>query len=381
MTARSNVEKRDYYDVLGVARDANEQDLKTAYRKLAHQHHPDKNPGDQAAEDRFKEASEAYEVLSDPEKRARYDRFGHVNGQNPFEGFGFGGAGAANINDIFGDIFGEMFGGGRRPRSRPRGSDLRYHLEIGFEEAAFGTNARIEIPRPRRCEPCHGSGAKPGTKPRTCSTCGGTGEVRLTQGFFSIARTCHVCGGAGRVIVDKCETCGGAGMQREEATVEVKVPAGVDTGTRLKLAGEGEPPPQPGASPGDLYVVIQVREHPIFRREDTDVICDLPVSFTQAALGAQIDVPTLDGPVKMKIPAGTQSGRLFRLRGKGIPSLGGSGRGDQHVRVLVETPTHLTKEQRELLEKFAELAGEETHPATRSFWDKVGELIGNKKRG
>jgi molecular chaperone DnaJ len=374
------VEKRDYYEVLGVGREANEQELKSAYRKLAHQFHPDKAPGDKTAEDRFKEASEAYEVLSDPEKRARYDRFGHTNGQNPFEGgFPFGGAAGASINDIFGDIFGEMFGGGRRPRSRPRGSDLRYHLELSFEEAAFGTTARIQIPRPRRCEACKGSGAKAGTQPRTCPTCGGAGEVRLTQGFFSIARTCHHCGGSGRVIVEKCPECGGAGMQREEATVEVKVPAGVDTGTRLKLAGEGEPAPQPGAAPGDLYVVVQVREHPIFHREETEVICEMPISFAQAALGAHVDVPTLDGPVAMKIPAGTQSGKVFRLRGKGIPSLGGSGRGDQHVRVLVETPTHLTKEQKEILERFAALSGEKTHPQGRSFWDKVGELIGNKK--
>jgi molecular chaperone DnaJ len=373
------VEKRDYYQILGVQRDADEAVLKSAYRKLAHQYHPDKNPS-KDAEDRFKEASEAYEVLSDPEKRARYDRFGHANGQNPFEGgFPFGGAAGASINDIFGDIFGEMFGGGRRPRSRPRGSDLRYHLEIAFEEAAFGTTARIQIPRPRRCDVCKGSGARPGTQPRTCPTCGGAGEVRLTQGFFSVARTCHQCGGSGRVIVDKCEACGGAGMARDEATVEVKVPPGVDTGTRLKLAGEGEPAPQPGATPGDLYVVVQVRDHPIFRREETEVVCDLPISFAQAALGAHIDVPTLDGPVSMKIPAGTQSGKVFRMRGKGIPTLGGGARGDQHVRVVVETPTHLSKEQKELMERFAALSGEKTNPATRSFWEKVGELLGNKQ--
>ena len=374
------MEKRDYYEVLGVGREAGEQELKSAYRKLAHQFHPDKNPENKEAEERFKEASEAYAVLSDPEKRARYDRFGHTNGQNPFEGFGFGGAAGASINDIFGDIFGEMFGGGRRPRSRPRGADLRYHLEIAFEEAAFGIAARIQIPRPKRCDTCKGSGSKPGTGPRPCPTCGGLGEIRLTQGFFSIARTCHHCGGAGRIIVDKCPDCGGAGMQREEATVEVKVPAGVDTGTRLKLAGEGEPAPQPGAAPGDLYVVIQVREHPIFRREDIDVICEMPITVTQAALGAQIDVPTLDGPTKLKIPTGTQSGKIFRLRGKGIPSLTGGGRGDQHIRVHVETPTQLSKEQRELLERFAAISGEQTDPATRSFWAKAGELFGNKKR-
>ncbi len=373
------MEKRDYYEVLGVTRDASDQDLKSAYRKLAHQFHPDKNPGNRDAEERFKEASEAYEVLSDPATRARYDRFGHANGQNPFEGFGF--AGAASINDIFGDIFGEMFGGGRRSRARARGSDLRYHLELSFEEAAFGTAARIQIPRPKRCETCKGSGAKPGTSPRTCPTCRGAGEIRLTQGFFSVARTCHHCGGAGRVIAEKCPTCEGAGMTKEEATVEVKVPPGVDTGTRLKLSGEGEMPPVPGAEPGDLYVVVQVREHPIFKREDTEILCEMPISFTQAALGASVDVPTLDGPVHLKIPAGTQSGKVFRLRGRGVRALNGSGRGDQHVRVVLETPTHLTREQRELLERFAALSAEETNPQAGSFWKKVGELLGNKKHG
>jgi len=374
------LEKRDYYEVLGVQRDADDQALKSAYRKLAHQHHPDKNPGDRAAEDKFKELTEAYAVLSDPEKRARYDRFGHQNGPSPFEGFGGPFAAGANINDIFGDIFSEMFGGGvrGRQRARPRGSDLRYHLELSFEDAAFGTTARIQIPRPRRCDPCQGSGARPGTSPRSCPTCGGTGEIRLTQGFFSMARTCHHCGGSGRVIAEKCPSCGGQGQVREDANVEVKVPAGVDTGTRLKLSGEGEPAPAPGAQPGDLYVVVQVREHPIFRREDTEVVCEMPISFSQAALGAQIDVPTLDGPVKMKVPAGTQSGKVFRLRGKGIPSLGGSGRGDQHVRVAVETPTHLTKEQKELLERFAELSGGQTNPKAHGFWAKVAELFQGK---
>ena len=371
------MEKRDYYEVLGVERGADAAAIKTAYRKLAHQYHPDKNQGSKEAEERFKEASEAYEVLSDPDRRARYDRFGHANGQPGFEGFGFGGA--ASINDIFGDIFGEMFGGGaRRARPRTRGSDLRYHLELPFEEAAFGTTARITIPRPKACDACNGSGAKAGTGPRTCPTCGGSGEIRLTQGFFSIARTCHQCQGQGRVIAEKCPECGGAGARREEATVEVKVPPGVDTGTRLKLSGEGEPAPVAGGSPGDLYVVIQVREHPVFTREDTEILCEMPISFAQAALGATIDVPTLDGPTKLKIPAGTQTGKVFRLKGKGIPSLQGGGRGDQHVRMFVETPTHLTKEQRDLLERFAQLAGEETHPRARTFWEKVQDLVREK---
>ncbi len=367
------MQKRDYYEVLGIERGADDQVIKSAYRRLAHQFHPDKNPGDKQAEERFKEASEAYEVLSDPDKRARYDRFGHANGTG-FEGFGFGGA--ATINDIFGDIFGEMFGGGgRRSRSRTRGSDLRYHLEIAFEEAAFGTAARITIPRARPCDTCRGSGAKPGTGPRTCPTCGGAGEIRLTQGFFSIARTCHHCQGAGRVIAEKCPDCGGAGARREQATVEVKVPPGVDTGTRLKLSGEGEPSPIPGGTPGDLYVVVQVREHPVFRREDTEILCDMPISFAQAALGTTIEVPTLDGKTKLKIPAGTQTGKVFRLKGKGIPALSGGGRGDEHVRVFVETPTHLTKEQRELLERFAAISGDDTNPQTKTFWEKVADLV------
>jgi molecular chaperone DnaJ len=369
------LEKRDYYEVLGVSRDADGAALKSAYRKLAHQFHPDKNPGDRAAEEKFKELTAAYAVLSDAGKRARYDQFGHGAGGVPFEeGFGFGGA--SNINDIFGDIFGEMFGGQRRGRAaRPRGSDLRYDLQISFEDAAFGTTARLEIPRPKRCDSCQGSGARPGTSPRTCGTCNGSGEVRLTQGFFSIARTCHHCGGSGRVIPDKCGTCGGAGATREKATVEVKIPAGVDTGTRMKLTGEGEPAPAPGGVSGDLFVVLTVRDHPIFRREDTEVLCDLPISFTQAALGTTLDVPTLDGTSKLKIPAGTQGGKVFRIKGKGISSLQGGGRGDQHVRVFLEVPTQLSKEQRELLEKFAAASGKDSLPETRSFWEKVASLL------
>jgi molecular chaperone DnaJ len=367
------LDKRDYYDVLGVTRDADASAIKSAYRKLAHQHHPDKNPGDKAAEERFKEASEAYAVLSDTDKRARYDRYGHHNGN---AGPGDSPFGGASMNDIFGDLFGEMFGQQRRARPRTRGSDLRYHLEVAFEEAAFGTTSRITIPRPRTCTTCKGSGAKPGTAARTCPTCGGAGEVRLTQGFFSIARTCHHCNGAGRVIVDRCADCGGQGAVREQATVEVKVPPGVDTGTRLKLGGEGEPAPAQGGNPGDLYVVVQVREHPLFTREDTEILCEMPISFVQASLGGQVDVPTLDGPTKLKIPAGTQSGKVFRLKGKGVPSLSGQGRGDQHVRVTVETPSHLSKEQRELLERFAEISGEDSHPQAKTFWHKVSDLLG-----
>src|SRR5229473_5237818 len=363
------VQKRDYYEVLGVSREVNAQDLKSAYRRVALQYHPDRNPGNREAEEKFKEASEAYEVLSDPEKRARYDQFGHS--QSPFEGFGFSGS----VNDIFGDIFGEIFGGARRSRTaRARGADLRYNLEISFEEAAFGSEVKVRIPKPKRCEVCNGSGSKSGSA-RSCPTCGGTGELRFTQGFFSVSRPCNQCGGTGQIISDPCTKCRGAGSYESESELTVTMPPGVDTGTRVRVAGEGEPGER-GGPPGDLYVVVHVQEHPIFIREDTEVICEVPISFTQAALGATIEVPTLDGKVKMKIPSGTQSGKVFRLRGKGIPHLNGHQRGDQHVRVTVEVPEKLTKKQRELLEQFASLAGEDAHPMTKSFIAKVRELFG-----
>jgi len=364
-------QKRDYYEVLGVARQATAQELKSAYRKVALQYHPDRNPGNKEAEEKFKEASEAYEVLSNPDKRAKYDRFGHA--ENLFDGFAGGFSGTA-INDIFGDIFGEIFGGGRRSGGRSRGADLRYNLEISFEEAAFGSEVAVKIPKPKRCEVCSGTGSKSGS-PRRCPTCGGAGELRFTQGFFSVSRPCNQCGGSGQIITDPCSRCGGAGNYSAESQLRVKIPAGVDTGSRVRLAGEGEPGDR-GGGPGDLYVVIHVKEHPIFVREDTEVLCEVPISFTQAALGANIDVPTLDGKVKMKIPAGTQSGKVFRLKGKGIPRLHSNGRGDQHVRVVVETPTELNREQRDLLEKFAAISGEETHPQSKSFFEKVRELFG-----
>ena len=374
--------KRDYYEVLGVERTCSAQELKSSFRRLAVQFHPDKNAGDKKAEERFKELSEAYEVLSDPDKRARYDRFGHQApggfGPSPFDQ-GFGGA---NINDIFEGIFGDIFGGGgRRGRgSRSRGSDLRYNLEVTFTEAAFGTEAKVKIPRHKTCDSCRGSGARSGTAPKQCPTCHGTGELRLTQGFFQIARPCGHCQGSGKVVTDPCPSCKGAGKVENESVLSVKVPAGVDTGTRLKLTGEGEPGER-GGPPGDLYVVVHVQEHPIFIREDTEVICEVPISFTQAALGAQIDVPTLDGKVKMKIPAGTQSGKVFRLKGKGIPSLNGYQRGDQHVRITVEVPEKLTRKQRELLEQFASISGEDANPQSKSFFDKVREMFGTDDPG
>lgn len=378
--------KRDYYEVLGVERAVSEQELKSVYRKLAHKFHPDKNPGNKAAEESFKEVSEAYEVLSNPEKRAQYDRFGHAADRMPA---GHGGGdpfgGGANINDIFGDIFGEMFSGGGRRRGgggagrspRRRGADLRYNLEISFEEAAFGTDAKIRIPRHKRCDTCAGSGSRKGSGPKGCGTCGGAGEVRFTQGFFSVARTCPACQGLGQVITDPCHDCKGSGKTAFEAALKVPVPPGVDTGIRLKLDGEGEAGDH-GAPSGDLYVVIHVKEHALFQRQDADVVCELPISFTQAALGGKIEVPTLDGKVELTIPSGTQAGRVFKMRGKGIPHLSGQGRGDQLVLVTVEIPRHLTKKQKELLEQLAATMGEAQSPRAHSFFDKVREMFGGE---
>ncbi len=367
--------KRDYYEVLEVAKSAAADEIKSAYRKKALQFHPDRNPGSKEAEEKFKEASEAYAVLSDAEKRAKYDQFGHGGlGANPFEGFGgFGFSGS--INDIFGDIFSEIFGGARGGRrSVSRGADLRYNLQLTFEQAAFGTEAPIKIPRAKRCEGCNGSGARQGSGFKPCPSCGGAGEVRFSQGFFSISRPCSQCGGSGKHITDPCPTCHGAGKTEAQASLSVKVPAGVDSGTRLRLTGEGEPGDN-GGPPGDLYVFLQVAEHPLFHREENDLLCEVPISFTEAALGGTIDVPTLEGKTKIKIPPGTQSGKVLRLKGKGIADLNGYGRGDQHVRLVVETPTNLSKEQRHLLEEFARLSTPETNPQGKSFWGKVKELF------
>jgi molecular chaperone DnaJ len=367
--------KGDYYEILRVNRDTSEEDLKKAYRKLALRYHPDRNPGDKKAEEKFKEVSEAYQVLSDPEKRSQYDRYGHAAFD---QGAGFGGFDfSTSFEDIFGDIFGDFFGAGqgRQGRRTRRGEDLSYNLEISFEEAAFGAEKPISAPRLSLCDTCAGKGTRPGTSAKTCSTCRGSGQVRFQQGFFSISRTCSQCQGQGRMISDPCPTCRGGGMVRKTSTLQVKVPAGVDTGSRLKLRGEGEPGPTGGPS-GDLYVVIYVREHPLFSRQNNEVICDIPISFPQAALGVEIEVPTLDGKVKMKIPAGTQSGGVFRLRGRGIADLRGVGRGDQLVRVVVEIPRKLTPKQRELLEEFAGLGEEGLTPMIKGFFDKVRELFG-----
>jgi molecular chaperone DnaJ len=369
-------QKRDYYEVLGVQKTVSAQELKSAFRKVALQYHPDRNPGNHEAEEKFKEASEAYEVLSDPERRGRYDRFGHAGMGGGAGGDPFGGFQGVNINDIFGEIFGDIFGGrGGRGRASNRGSDLRFNLEISFEEAAFGCRPKVPIPRPKKCDTCSGTGSKSAAPPKTCGTCGGAGEVRFTQGFFAVSRPCNECGGTGAVVPDPCGKCKGSGKVPNDEVIEVNIPPGVDNGTRVRLSGLGEPGDRGGPA-GDLYVTVIVREHPLFQREDYDVFCEVPISFVQAALGAKIDVPTLDGKVKMTIPEGSQSGKVFRLKGKGIPHLHSGQRGDQHVRVIVETPTGLTPKQRELLEKFAESSGEEAHPQSKNFFEKVRELFG-----
>jgi molecular chaperone DnaJ len=369
----ANGDKQDYYELLEVNRNASESEIKKAYRRLAVKHHPDKNAGDKASEDKFKEVSEAYEILSDPEKRARYDQFGHAALGGGFSSGGFGGG--SPFGDIFGDIFGDVFGGGRQKAGRGRrGDDLQYNMEVTFEEAAFGVEKKIDIPYAKRCEPCGGSGAKPGTSPKTCPTCQGAGQMRFQQGFFSVSKTCSHCNGEGRVVEHPCPTCRGAGTVRDKKNLSVKVPAGVETGIRLKLTGEGGQGAKGGPN-GDLYVALTVREHSIFRREDNDVICEIPISFTQAALGCEIEVPTLDGKVSMKIPEGTQSGALFRMRGKGVPALQGYGRGDHLVIAKVETPTNLNRQQRDLLEELARISGEDVNPMGKNFFSKVMDLF------
>ncbi|HEY8517361.1 MAG TPA: molecular chaperone DnaJ [Candidatus Binatia bacterium] len=363
--------KRDFYEVLGVDRSADEETIKKAFRKLALKYHPDRNPGDKLAEAKFREASEAYQVLSDPAQRARYDRYGHAAFEGGAAGFDFSTSG---FEDLFGDLFNEFFGAGAgRARSRRRrGEDLSYTLRVSFEEAAFGCNREIQVPRLVPCDDCTGTGGRGGAQPVKCPTCRGAGQVRFQQGFFSIAKTCGQCSGRGTVIKDPCPRCNGAGRVRKEHTLQVKVPAGVDTGTRLKLRGEGE---AGSGGAGDLYVIIEVAEHEFFRRDGNDVLCDVRISFPQAALGAEIEVPTLDGPVKLKVKEGTQSGSVLRLRGKGVPDLHGYGRGDQLTRVIVETPRKLTARQRELLEEFAQISGDEVSPA-RGFFEKVREKFG-----
>ncbi len=377
-----NGNKRDYYEILGVSRDASEEEIKKAYRRLAIQYHPDRNPGDKQAEERFKEINEAYQVLAAPEKRAQYDRYGHgvfegMQGAGGFGGFGGFDYFTQGFEEVFSDIFGDFFGTGRgRTRSRARrGEDLRYDLEIDFEEAARGTEKTISLSRFVTCETCKGSCSASPSGIRTCPNCRGTGQVRIQQGFFSISTTCGQCRGEGRIIVEPCPTCQGQGRVRKTQKLSVRIPAGVDNGSRLRIAGAGEAG-FAGGPPGDLYVVITVREHPIFARQGNDVIVEVPISFPQAALGAEIEVPSLQGKLKLKIPPGTQSGKVFRLKGKGFPDLHGYSQGDQLVKIVVETPRRLTPRQRELLEEFARISGEEVHhPMAKGFIDKLKEMF------
>ena len=369
--------KRDFYDVLGVARGASKDDLKRAYRKLAMQYHPDRNPGDEDAEQRFKELNEAYDVLKDDDKKAAYDRFGHAafesGGARPGgAGGGFGGGFA----DIFEEMFGEFMGGARRGGGGAgRGSDLRYNMSITLEDAFRGRQTEIRIPTSAACEPCGGTGAEKGSKPVSCPTCHGAGKVRAQQGFFTIERTCPACGGAGQVIENPCRSCGGSGRQRKEKTLSVNIPAGVEDGTRIRLAGEGEAGMR-GAAPGDLYLFLSIDPHSLFMREGADIHCRVPVAMVTAALGGQIEVPTIEGSrARLAVPPGTQSGRQFRLKGKGMSVLRSPARGDMYVEVAVETPMNLTKRQRELLEEFTSEAGTDTtSPQSHSFFDNVKEL-------
>ncbi len=366
--------KRDYYEVLGVAKSADEKEVKKAYRKMAMKHHPDRNPDDKDSEDKFKEASEAYEILSNSEKRAAYDQYGHA-GVDGSAGGGFGGGnGNGNFSDIFGDVFGDIFGGGGgggggRSRST-RGADLRYTLDLDLENAVKGTTVKIKVPTQINCKPCNGSGAEKGSKPEVCGTCHGAGQVRMQQGFFSVQQTCPHCRGRGKVIKKPCKSCHGAGIVEEQKTLSVKVPAGVDTGDRIRLAGEGEAGVQGGPS-GDLYVQIAVRDHPIFVRDGKNLYCDVPITFVDAALGGELEVPTLNGRVKLKIPAETQTGKMFRLRGKGVAPVRGGGAGDLLCRVTVETPANLNKKQKELLkelQKTMESGGDSQHAPNKHSW-------------
>ncbi|WP_343564485.1 molecular chaperone DnaJ [Kiloniella sp. b19] len=371
--------KRDFYEVLGVSRTADAKELKSAYRKLAMQYHPDRNPGDEEAEKSFKEVNEAYNILKDDQQRAAYDQYGHAafeNGGGPGAGaggFDFGGGGFA---DIFEEMFGGFGGGGRRSGGPQRGSDLRYNMQISLEEAFHGKSTEIKIPSAVKCDSCDGSGAQKGTQPETCGTCKGHGRVRVQQGFFTMERACSTCGGKGKVIKSPCGTCHGSGQVEKEKTLQVKIPAGVDEGNRIRLSGEGELGQQ-GGGPGDLYIFITIEPHKIFQREDANIFCRVPLSMVKASLGGTLEVPTIDGGrARLTIPEGTQSKQQFRLRGKGMSILRSDHRGDMFVEVAVETPVNLTKRQRELLEEFAAEAGDDhsNSPQSRGFFDRVREF-------
>ncbi len=366
--------KKDLYDILGVNRDASDEEIKKSYRKLAMKYHPDRNPDSKDSEEKFKEAKSAYEILSEPDKRRAYDAYGHA-GINPQGGGGPGGEGMGGFSEAFGDIFGEIFGGrgGRSGQQVYRGADLRYNMDITLEQAARGTETKIRIPSLDECATCKGTGAKPGTQPKTCHTCNGQGQVRMQQGFFSIQQTCPTCHGNGKVIADPCAACSGSGRIKNHKTLSVKIPSGVDDGDRIRLSGEGEAGMN-GGPPGDLYVVVQLKPHAVFQREGADLHCEMPISFTIAALGGDIHIPTLDGEAKIKIPPETQSGQVFRLRGKGIRPVRQTSAGDLMCHVVVETPVRLTDRQKELLRELEEINkkdGDRHNPRAKSFMDKV----------
>jgi molecular chaperone DnaJ len=373
------VSKKDYYEVLGVGRESDDQQIKSAYRRLALQHHPDRNPDNPDAEERFKEAAEAYSVLSDPQKRATYDRYGHAGLQGAGGVQGFDPNIFSDFSDIIGDLFGfgDLFGGGggrgRRQRAQ-RGEDVRYDLEIGFEDAVFGMSAEIQVPRMEACDHCSGSGAEPGTTSTTCPTCHGRGQVVYQQSFLSVRRTCQSCGGSGQIVRNPCRQCRGQGYRQVARKLKVNIPAGVDNGNRLRLAHEGQPGGN-GGPPGDLYVFLKVKEHAFFERHEQELHCMIPINVGQAVLGAEIEVPTLEEPYKLRIPEGTQNGAEFRLRHKGVPAVNGGGRGDLHVHIEVKIPSKLTRDQRKLFEQLRDTLPADNQPAERNLLDKVKDYF------
>ncbi len=372
--------KRDFYEILGVAKNSSEEEIKKSYRKLAMKYHPDRNPDSKESEEKFKEVKEAYEMLTNPEKREAYDRYGHAGVDPNMGGGGFGGAGAGGFADSFGDIFGDIFGGGRGRSAGPqvyRGADLRYNLEITLEQAAHGFDTTIRVPSWDKCDTCHGTGAKPGTSPVTCGTCHGQGQVRMQQGFFSIQQTCPKCHGNGKVITDPCAPCGGQGRIKRNKTLEVKIPAGIDNGMRIRSSGNGEPGTNGGPA-GDLYVEIHIKPHAVFQREGDDLHCEMPISFVKATLGGDIEVPTLSGKVSFTIPEGTQSGKTFRLKAKGIKGVRSGYAGDLFCHVAVETPVKLTDKQKDLLKEFERLTvegGAKHSPQSKGWMDKVKDFF------